>query len=410
MTETTEAKSAQATPPSFPMPRACPFRPPAQYADLREREPVSRVVLPTGRVAWLVTRHDLARQLLADQRVSVNRAHPGYPALTAATAGMGAAQVKGFLTWMDPPVHTEHKKMIINEFTVARVATMRPQVQRIVDEHIDEMIASGSPTDLVEALSLAVPSLVICDLLGVPYGDREEFQHRAATLDARSTTPQAKMEAFTGLRGYIGKLVDEKSANPGDDLLSRLTVKYHQAGTYDHDLLAGLAVLLLTGGFETTANMISLGVVALIEHPAEREKVMADSRCAANVVDELLRFFSIAETSTSRVIAEDIELGGVTLRAGDGVIISSNAADHDPAVFADPDRLDAGREEAKRHLAFGYGIHQCLGQNLARLELQVVYSTLFRRLPTLRLAVPFDELPFKRDTNFYGVHEVPVAW
>ncbi|MFB7500735.1 cytochrome P450 [Streptomyces sp. NPDC056161] len=406
MTEIAHAEPAQAQPPSFPMTRGCPMHPPQAYAELRDKEPVSRITLPTGRTAWLVTRHDLARKLLADPRVSVNRAHPGYPALVAGAQGMGAA-VKGFLTWMDPPEHTEHRKMLINEFTAARLAALRPQVQRIVEDCVAGLLAAGPPADLVAHLSLAVPSLVICELLGVPYQDRELFHQRAATLDARNSTPQEKMEAFKGLRGYIGALVTAKTEDPGDDLLSRLAARYRQADAYDHDLLVGEATLLLTGGFETTANMISLGVLALLQDDEQRAKVVAGAPGAA---DELLRYFSIAEISTSRVLTEDVELGGVTMRAGEGVIVSNTAADWDPAVFSDPERLDVERPEAKHHLAFGFGVHQCLGQNLARMELQVLYATLFQQVPTLRLAVPMEELRFKKETNFYGVYEMPVAW
>ncbi|MFD7924281.1 cytochrome P450 [Streptomyces sp. NPDC059740] len=409
MTEPVGTGTTPAELQAFPMPRKCPFHPSEQYARLREEEPVSRVLLPTGRTAWLVTRHDLARQLLADPRVSVDRGHPGYPALVAGLKGV-STQVKGFLTWMDPPEHTEHRRMLVNEFTANRLQALRPKVQEIVDGCVDAMIATGPGADLVPELALAVPSLVICELLGVPYADRDLFQRRSSVLDSRSSTPEEKMTAFRDLRVFIGELVAKKAVEPGEDLLSRLIGKYREAGTYDHELVSGLATLLLTSGFETTANMISLGVLALLEYPEERARLVADPSIASRAVDELLRFFSIAEVSTSRVAAADIELGGVLIKAGEGVIVANGAANRDAAVFPDPDRLDLGREEARHHAAFGYGIHQCLGQNLARLELQVVYTTLFTRLPSLKLAAPFEELRFKNDTNFYGVHEVPVTW
>ena len=395
--------------PSFPMRRSCPFHPPKKYAELREEEPVSRVLLPTGRTAWLVTRYDLARQLLADPRVSVNRADPGYPALVPGLKGFGA-QVKGFLTWMDPPEHTEHRRMLVNEFTANKLASMRPAIQAIVDQSIDDMLASGSEADLVQALALPVPSQVICELLGVGYDDRELFQRRSSVLDSRTSTPEDKIGAFRDLRVFIGALVQSKDEKPADDLLSRLVQKYRAAGTYEHDLISGLAMLLLTSGFETTANMISLGALALLRNPEQRERLVADPALAPKVTDELLRFFSIAEVSTSRVVTHDIELGDVVLRAGDGVIVANSAANRDPAVFEAPDEFQVDRESARHHMAFGYGVHQCLGQNLARLELSVLYSTLFTRVPSLRLAVPFEDLQFKYDTNFYGVHEVPVAW
>ncbi|MFB7500734.1 cytochrome P450 [Streptomyces sp. NPDC056161] len=403
------APTTDEAPPAFPMPRACPFHPPTQYAELRENDPVSKVTLPTGRTAWLVTRHDLARKLLADPRVSVDRAHPAYPGVIPQGAAF-TQRPPGFLTWMDPPEHTEHRKMLMNEFTVRRLSALRPRVQESVDECVDAMVAAGSPADLLEHLALAVPTMVITELLGVPYQDRGLFQERTTLIVNLANSPEARTQALREMGSYIGKLIAEKTADPGDDLISRLVKKYQDAGTYDLAHLTGLVTLLLTGGFETTANMIALGVVALLEHPQERARLVADPSLAPRTADEMLRFFSVSDYATGRVLLEDMELEGVQMRAGDGVLAPNGAANRDATVFQDPDRLDVGRDEARHHLAFGYGIHQCIGQNLAHLELQVAYTRLFERLPNLRLAVPFDELRFKNDTNFYGVHEVPVAW
>ncbi len=397
------------TPPKFPMARECPFHPPAKYGELRVSSPISRVTLPTGNTSWVVTNHEYARQLLADPRVSVNRAHPGYPALVPGAAAFGK-HAKGFLTWMDAPEHTRHRRMVVNEFTTKRLAGIRPRIQAIVDDCVDKLAGDTPPVDLVPALSLPVPSLVICELLGVPYADREHFQRRASVLDDRNSTVQEKVAAFQETRVYIGELVASKDGEPGDDLLSRLIKKYRDADDYDHELVAGMAMLLLTSGFETTANMISLGVVGLLEHPEQRDQLTANPEMAPQAVEELLRFFSIAEISTSRVVLSDIEIGDVVLREGDGVIVLNAAGNRDESVFDDPDTLDIDRDDSRHHLAFGYGAHQCLGQNLARLELQIVYTTLFRRIPSLKLAVPFDELQFKTDTNFYGLHELPVTW
>ena len=402
MTETTEL-------PTFPKARSCPFDPPTEYSRLREDQPVARVLLPTGKPAWLVTRHAYARQLLADSRVSVDRSAPGYPALVPGIAGFGR-QIKGFLTWMDPPEHTTHRRMLLNEFTVRRIQAIRPQIQRIVDGALDEMLSGQKPVDLVEALARPVPTQVICELLGVPYADRDLFHKRASVLDNREATPEQKIAALREMYAYLGELVVEKDQAPADDLLSRLVAKYREAGIYDHEVLTGIAVLVLTGGHETTANMIALGVVALLEKPEQRAALMADPAGAApGAVEELLRYFSIAEYSTSRVATADIEIDGVLIRAGEGIIALNSAADRDKRVFADPDALDIARDTGQ-HMAFGYGIHQCLGQNLARLELQIVYTTLFERVPSLRLAIPFDEVPFKESANFYGIHEVPVTW
>ena len=394
--------------PVFPQIRPRPFALPEDYARLRAQCPVSQVRLPAGRPAWLVTRHEDARRLLAASAVSVDRTHQNYPGILPQRVAF-TQRPKGFLTWMDPPEHTLHRRMLASEFTVRRLQALRPGIQAVVDARIDEMLAGGRSADLVQALSLPVPTQVVCELLGVPYEDRELFQRRTAVIVTLDTSLEERNGALREIQGYLSGLVAAKESAPGDDLLSNLIEKYRQAGSYDRDHVTGVATILLTGGFETTANMISLGVVALLEHPEQRDMLAADPGLAPRVVDEMLRYFSVSDNATSRVALEDIEIDGVLIRAGEGVIASNAAANRDERAFENPEDLDITRD-ARRHLAFGYGIHQCLGQNLAHLELQLVYATLFTRVPTLRLAVPVDELAFKTDTSFYGIHEVPVVW
>jgi cytochrome P450 len=404
----TDVSDAQATR-TYPMPRACPFSAPEQYAQLREQEPISRVLLPSGRTAWLITRHDHARQLLSHPGVSVDRAHDAYPGVTAQRAAF-AERPKGFLTWMDPPEHTEHRRMLMNEFTVKRLAVLRPRVQEIVDSCVDDLLKAGSPADVVEHIALAVPTLVICELLGIPYDDRELFHERTKIIVDLTTSIEERTGALQDVGRYLAGLIARKEQQETDDLLGRMIRKYQESGSYDHAHLTGLATILLTGGFETTANMIALGVVALLQHPAERAKLVADPSLASRTADEMLRYFSVSDHATSRVTTEDIEIGGVLIRAGEGVIASNLAANRDPEMFPAPDELDISRPNARQQLAFGHGIHLCVGQNLAAMELQEVYTTLFSRVPSLELAVPFEELRFKHDSNFFGVHEVPVAW
>ncbi|MET9264258.1 cytochrome P450 [Amycolatopsis sp. NPDC004079] len=401
-------EAAETAIPAFPMPRGCPFAPPAGYHELRAERPVSRVVLPTGRTCWLVTSYEHARPLLADPRVSSRRADPGYPALAPGAAAL-SEHTKGWLTWMDPPEHTAHRRMVLREFTVRRVQAMRPRIQRIVDERLDAMLAAGGPADLVAELSLPVPSLVICELLGVPYADWNTFQRNTAVAARFDSTMEERIAALGEVRAYLDRLVADKETDPAEDLLSRLIVGYQEAGDYDHDHLTSLATQLLIGGHETTANMISLGVLALLEHPEQLAALTADAGLMPAAVEELLRYFSIADVVTGRVALADIEIGDVVIGAGDGLYLPLAAANHDGAAYRNPHELDIHRD-SRGHLAFGHGIHQCVGQQLARLELAVTYRSLFERIPGLRTTVPATELRYRDNATIFGVAEVPVTW
>ncbi|MFE9425679.1 cytochrome P450 [Kitasatospora sp. NPDC006697] len=396
--------------PDFPMTRTCPFRPPARYAELRAEQPVSQAVLKvTGSPAWLVTTHEQVRAVLGDDRVSSNLKLPGYPHQFPIPPEM-LREVRLMMLSMDPPEHTAQRRYLIPEFTARRMRALRPRIQQIVDERIDAMLAKGGPVDLVAALALAVPSLVICELLGVPYEDHPQFEEWSATMMSHGISPEEYGAAVVALDTYLDKLITAKENEPGDDLISRFIEKNREEPIADHTDIVTMARLMLVGGHETTANMISLGVLGLLEHPDQLAAVKADPELLPGAVEELLRFFSISDSGTARVALADIELGGVTIKAGEGILPLNNAANHDEAVFPDPDTLDIRREEARSHLAFGYGIHQCIGQNLARIELEIVYGTLFRRIPGLRLAVPFDELGFKDEALVYGVRRLPVTW
>jgi cytochrome P450 len=402
---------AEPVPTGFPVARGCPFAEPAEHARVREQRPISKVTLHGGDQAWWVSRHTEGRAILTDPRFSSDRRRPRFP-LPGADRGLRErfrAQPPS-LIGMDGAEHAAERRALIGEFTVKRLAALRPRVQEIVDGFIDEMLAAEThPVDLVRALSLPVPSLVICELLGVPYADHEFFQTRTARLISRGTSDDERARAVDDLRGYLGELIDRKAAEPGDDLFSRQIARRRADGPLDRPGLVSLAFLLLAAGHETTANMISLGVVGLLANPGQLAAVKADPSRTPLAVEELLRYFTIVETATSRVATEDVEIGGVTIPADDGVIVSGLSANWDPAVFTDPDRLDLGRS-ARQHIAFGYGPHQCLGQNLARIELQIVFDTLFRRIPGLRLAVPVDQVRFKTGAPIYGVYELPVTW
>ncbi|WP_432949517.1 cytochrome P450 [Kribbella sp. CA-253562] len=395
--------------PSYPMPKAtgCPFDPPPELRELRAAEPLSRVRLWDGSTPWLVTHFAHQRALLADDRVSADRNQHGFPILQPSIPRTGSSV--GFIS-MDDPEHARLRRMVTAPFMIKRVRAMEPGVQQIVDDLIDAMLAGPRPADLMEAFALPVPSLAICQLLGVPYDDHEFFQVTSKALITIETPLDERMAARERLTAYLDDLVGRKTTEPGDDVLTELAARV-TAGELTREQAAGIGVLLLVAGHETTANMIALGTLALLEHPDQLEALRnSDDPAVVNsAVEELLRFLTITHLGLTRVALEDIELAGQTIRAGDGIVFPNDIANRDPEVFPDPDRLDL-RRDAKRHVGFGFGIHQCLGQPLARMELRVVYSTLYRRIPTLRRAAPLTEIPFKHDAIVYGVHALPVTW
>ncbi len=411
MTETVSTRPDAEPTSIFPPVRRCPVAAPQEYEELRETGPLVRVATVAGDQVWWATRHGTTRAILADPRFSSDRTKPGFPLFLADGKAREdlRRQPKVVMIGMDGADHSRTRRAAIGEFTVKRLASLRPRIQEIVDEFIDAMLArEDRPVDLVQALSLPVPSLVICELLGVPYRDHDFFQERSGAL-LRRTTDMAKREALAQeMRDYLGELVEAKAAEPQDDLISRLIAKQRETGELDRAELVSMSFLLLLAGHETTANMISLGTIGFLENPEQLAAIKADAGKIPMAVEEMLRYFSIADTVT-RVATEDVEVDGVTIRAGEGVVASTMAANWDSGTFADADRLDIERG-ARHHVAFGYGPHQCLGQNLARQELEIVFETLFRRIPNLRLAAPLDDMRFKDDGLVYGAYEVPVTW
>jgi cytochrome P450 len=389
----------------LPQLRGCPFGSPSIYSQLRREHPIAKVQLPRGREAWLATSHKDVRTILSDPGFSCNRAHPSFPTLVSDERTMPTGKVPS-LIGMDPPEHLAARRALIGEFTIRRVGTLRPRIQRIVDEQVDAMLMQGPPLDLVSALSLPVPSRVICELLGVPYADHEFFQASSASIVGRDASARDRDSALGELLVYLDELVMTKQKTPGDDLLSRQIAR---GGEFGHEWLVSQAFLLLIAGHETTASMISLGTLAIMQSDEHREYILSGDAHLSSAVEELLRYFAIADLVTSRVAAADMEIHGVLVRADDGIIASTLAASRDPGAFADPDTLDM-RRGSRHHLAFGFGAHQCLGQNLARAELGIVYETLFRRIPRLRAAASIEDLPAKDDASIYGLYSLPVTW
>ncbi|MCX4447554.1 cytochrome P450 [Streptomyces sp. NPDC087866] len=401
MTET------QSEPLAFPQDRTCPYHPPTGYPSAsRGQRSVSRVRLFDGRTVWLVTGHAEARALLADPRLSSDRAHPDFPLFAPRLAAVKQRRVE--LLGVDDPEHNAQRRMLIPSFTVRRTAALRPRIQETVDRLLDAMVEQGPPAELVDAFALPVPSMVICALLGVPYDDHDFFEDRSRRL-LRGPEPADVVAAREDLDAYFRDLIALKRRDPGDGLLDELIAKHLETGAMGGEELVRLAEILLVAGHETTANMISLGTFTLLRHPDQLARLTGgDADAVPAAVEELLRFLSIAD-GLSRVAVEDIEIGGETLRAGDGVLLSTAVINRDASVYAEPDALDLGRE-ARGHVAFGFGIHQCLGQNLARAELEIALPALFRRLPGLRLAVEPEEVPVKPGDTIQGLLELPVTW
>lgn len=387
---------------SFSVRRTDPYSPPAEHRRLQAEAPVARVAWPErGGEVWTIAKHEDVRVVLGDSRFSSDRSNPSHPGHMAYNSGTHA----GALIEMDPPEHSKVRGRVMSEFTVKKVAAMRPRVEEIVGETIDAMLASGSSGDLVELLSLPVPSTVIAELLGVPYEDHPFFQKNSAAFTEYNATPEEKGAAISALRGYIAGLVDARIAGPGDDILSR-----QLAAGASRDEAVGLGFLLLVAGHETTANMISLCIMTLLDKPELLQQLREDPALIPGAVEELLRYFTIAgESGGLRLATTDIEVRGVIIPANSVVLALSTTANRDPDIFPEPDKIDFTRG-ARNHVAFGFGPHQCLGQNVARLELEVVLAAVIRRIPTLRLAAGQADIPFKEYGPNYGIYSLPVEW
>ena len=368
--------------------------------------PVSKVRLPTGRTAWLVTRHADVRQMLRSEAFSSDMTSPGFPLMVNAGA---SAPAPGFFLTMDPPDHTRFRQLLTPEFMLRHMRRLEPLLLETVTSTLDAMRDSGPPADLVTSFSLPVPSMVICHLLGVPYADHDFFQKRSQAFMSGATTREDRTAAIQELRAYLAHLVGEKKrAGSADDLLGRLAVTTGNGGL-TVDELAGAAFLLLTAGHETTAHMIGLGTLTLLEHPQQYAALRANPGIAADTVEELLRYLTIIHFGALRVARADVEIGGQAIRAGDGAIALLSAANHDASVYSQPEAFDVQRG-AQQHLAFGFGIHQCIGQPLARMELRVALTELARRFPDLALAVPADQLTMRSHSIAFGPEHLPVTW
>ncbi|MDX3855194.1 cytochrome P450 [Streptomyces sp. AK02-01A] len=382
---------------------SCPFAPPPAYEKARRESPVTRVSLWDGSQPWLITRHEDVRAVLGDRRFSAESTRPGFPFLSEGRKKLTGGDAS-FIR-MDDPEHARLRRMLTADFMVKKIEAMRPDIQRVADDLLDRMTAAGTSADLVPEFALPLPSLVICRLLGVPYEDHDYFQHRSRVLLHDDSTPDEIRGALDDLVEYLTRLAKDKEREPDDGIISRLLAR----GELSVKEIAAMGRLLLIAGHETTANMTALSVLALLREPAQLTRLRDDPSLVKGAVEELLRYLTIVHTGLGRVATEDVSVGGHVIRAGEGVLCVLNAANRDEEAFPSGAALDVARD-ARRHVAFGFGVHQCLGQPLARAELQIALETVVRRLPGLRLAVPFEDVRFRNDMAVYGVHALPVAW
>jgi cytochrome P450 len=387
--------------PVLPLSRAarCPLAPPPEFAAWRDAPGLQRAMFH-GNPIWVVSRYQDIRAALVDPRLSAKTIPES---MLPSDAGVIFART-------DDPEHHRLRRMLTSNFTFRRCEAMRPHIQEMVDHYLSEMIGNGPPADLVHDYALPVPSMVIALLLGVPPEDLGLFQRETTVgLDQKSTDEQ-KAQAMAAMFAYIQELVLRKEREPGDDLISRLVTEYVATGQTNHATAAMTSVIMMQAGHETTANMLALGTVVLLQHPDVFERLgqSDDPDVIANIVEELMRYLSIVQSQVDRVATEDLMIGGQLVRAGEFVMMNLLAGNWDAEFVKDPENFDVDRN-TRGHLGFGYGGHQCIGQNLARVEMQVAFATLARRLRGLKLAESPDALSFK-ETDIYGMKELLVSW
>jgi cytochrome P450 len=385
------------------------FDPTPELREIRETLGVRTAKNAFGMDVFLVTRHEDIKAVLSDHERFSNSRPPGFvmPGAPDVSEEELASARAGNLLSLDPPEHQRIRRMLTAEFTIRRMRLLQERIVEIVDAQLDVMEKAGPPADLVESFALPIPSLVICELLGVPYEDREDFQRRSARqLDFAVPIPE-RLDLSRRSREYMGSLVQRSRRQPGNDILGMLVTE-HGSDLTDDELI-GIASLLLLAGHETTSNMLGLGTLALLRHPDQMAAVRDDPDAIGPAVEELLRWLSIVHSAIPRITTTDVEIAGVEIPAGQLVFVSLPSGNRDPDFFDSPEALDIGRG-APGHLAFGHGVHHCLGAPLARMEMRIAFPALLRRFPKLALANDFDEVQFRSFHFIYGLKALEVSW
>ncbi|WP_101950564.1 cytochrome P450 [Mycobacterium sp. 3519A] len=385
------------------------FDPTPALGEIRESTGVRTATNSFGMTIYLVTRHEDIKAVLSDHERFSNGRPPGFviPGAPPVSEEEQASSRAGNLLSLDPPEHQRLRRMLTSEFTIRRMKRLEPRIAEIVDAQLDVMENAGPPVDLVANFALPIPSLVICELLGVPYDDRDDFQRRSARQLDLSIPIAERLELVRRGREYMGSLVGRARRAPGDDILGML-VREHGDELTDDELI-GIASLLLLAGHETTSNMLGLGTLALLRHPDQLAAVRDDPDAVGPAIEELLRWLSIVHSAIPRITTTDVEIAGVPIPAGELVFVSLPSGNRDPDFIDIPEVLDIARG-APGHLAFGHGVHHCLGAPLARMEMRIAFPALLRRFPSLALAEDFAEVPFRSFHFIYGLKSLEVGW
>lgn len=384
------------------------FGPTSEVMELRESGELAKVPVTLGSgEAWLVTRYEDVRRVLSDHAVFSNAVGlAGF-----APEGMSEQDrdrlAEGQLLALDPPEHTTLRRYLTPEFTMRRMRALQPRITEMVDEHLDLLERTGPGADLMTHFALPIPSLAICELLGVSYADRTEFQERSARSIDITNPPATRTKAAIELRAFMADLVARAQADPGDDLLGTL-IREH-GNDLSTNALVNIAAGLLSAGHETTAGFLAIATYALLTHPDQLAWLRDNLTQIDQATEELLRFLSVAHSGIARVATQDVEIGGQTIHAGDQVLFALAPANRDPRFIDDGDRLDLTRKPVS-HMAFGHGPHHCVGAPLARTEIRIAIPALLRRFPNLALAVPAEDIRFRTNSSVYSVEGLPVTW
>jgi cytochrome P450 len=376
--------------------------PPPQYTTLRGKGP-TRVDLPDGDWAWLLTSYDDVRQAMNDPRFSSDDTK-----MARARTELPPNENLNSFWRMDEPEHGRLRHMMMTEFTAHRIKEWRPRIQALVDELLDRLEELPRPVDLYSEFALALPTQVIAQLLGVPQKDYRQFAQQSRTILSLDR-PEESWAAYYEMNDYLNRLMEEKEREPADDLISRLIVDRVKTGELDREELLPMVRFILVSGYETTTSQIALSALTLMTNPEVRRQLIEDPERITAFVEESLRFWSVSQDNVLRVVDQDMEFSGAAMSVGELVVLAVPSANHDERAFPDPDRFDLDRGD-NRHVAFGFGTHLCAGASLARREVEIAITSLLARFPGMRLAVDVDALTFRQKSLVYGLENLPVTW